>query len=349
MKRTTILIIEDDRLSAETLAEILEINGYRPVVARNAIDGLKVARAEFPSLIITDLMMPGMSGFGLLEALREDSDLRGIPVIVVSGKDDRTDIRKSMNLGAADFIGKPFTAAEVILSVSARLEKKELVDELDAFAHTVAHDLGSPLAVLLGKLEVSLMLADTADTKTLKAGISDAHVAAFRLKEITEELMVLSGVRRQAVSFSPLEMGSLVREAMERMGQLITRTSAHIVLPSGWAPATGHAPWITEVWVNYLSNAAKYGGPSPRITLGSGKSSAEGFSRYWVKDHGPGISPEKQGELFIPFTGVTGVRTSGHGLGLSIVRRIVDKHGGRVGVETAVGVGSTFWFELPAA
>ena len=115
--------------------------------------------------------------------------------------------------------------------------------------------------------------------------------------------------------------------------------------------ALGYGPWIEEVWVNYLSNALKYGGsPStpPQIELGA-EAQPDGLVRFWLRDHGPGIPAESQAHLFTQFTRLDQVRAQGHGLGLSIVRRIVEKLGGQVGVISQVGQGSTFFFALPGA
>ncbi len=106
---------------------------------------------------------------------------------------------------------------------------------------------------------------------------------------------------------------------------------------------------MEEVWFNYISNAIKYGGQPPRVELGADfPPDAPGMVRFWVRDNGPGLTPEEQSRLFTPFTQVrhTG---RGHGLGLSIVKRIVEKLGGQVSVESQPGQGSTFFFTLPAA
>jgi len=108
----------------------------------------------------------------------------------------------------------------------------------------------------------------------------------------------------------------------------------------------GHAEWIVEVWANYLSNSIKYGGQPPRVKLGA-EVQPNGMVRFWVRDNGPGLSPEEQARLFTPFTRLDQVRAKGHGLGLSIVRRIVEKLGGQVGVESQIGQGSSFFFTLP--
>ena len=112
----------------------------------------------------------------------------------------------------------------------------------------------------------------------------------------------------------------------------------------------GYPPWVEEVWVNYLSNGCKYGGTPPRLELG-GETLPGGTARFWMRDGGTGISPEDQARLFAPFTRLGQVHVGGHGLGLSIVHRIIDKLGGQVGVESdgLPGHGSLFYFILPAA
>jgi signal transduction histidine kinase len=118
-------------------------------------------------------------------------------------------------------------------------------------------------------------------------------------------------------------------------------------LPQKWPTAVGYSPWIEEVWVKNISNGLKYGGQPPQMELGADMG-PEGVARFWVRDNGPGLSAEKQAVLFTEFVRLNEVRVEGFGLGLSIVRRIMDKLGGRVGVNSMEGAGSEFYFELPA-
>ena len=148
-------------------------------------------------------------------------------------------------------------------------------------------------------------------------------------------------------------------EAQQRLADVVEQSHADIVLlgVSTWPVALGYAPWVEEVWANYLSNALKYGGRPPCVELGAAplpnppplaeEGEGRGMVRFWVRDNGPGILPEDQARLFTPFTRLDQVRVKGHGLGLSIVKRIVEKLGGQVGVESQVGHGSTFSFTLP--
>lgn len=347
LTKTTILVIEDDAAVRQTLVDLLELNGFRALVATNGLSGLELARQEVPSLIVTDISMPEMTGFELLEELRRNEGLRSIPVIVISAQRERAATRRGMELGAADFISKPFTETELMHSINTRLEKKALVDELDAFAHTVAHDLKNPLCVLAGRLSILQEMIGSSDPATLRQQASAASVAATRLNRILDELLILAGVRHQTVVPTGIDTASIVAEAIDRLKDTVEEHNACIVQLERWPAALGYAPWVTQVWVNYISNAVKYGGRHPTITLGGEPCPDGHYARFFVQDAGPGLDEASQRKLFQPFTRLANVRAGGHGLGLSIVRRIIEKLGGRVGVESAPGKGARFWFELP--
>ncbi len=349
VNQPSILVIEDDKAVQQTLVDILELNGYLATSASNGAEGLELARRDIPALIITDIEMPRLTGYEIIQHLRRNERTRTIPVIVISAKVDRVAMRKGMELGADDFITKPFSEDEVIRSIRTRLEKKELLDELDAFAHTVAHDLKNPLATLIGRLDILLMTLDTADEATKRKHVSEACNSATRLVSIIDELLVLSGVRQKDTKPEPLDMTAIVTEAMERLRDLLIKTKANVQLPETWPTASGYAPWIVHVWTNYISNAAKYAGPNAQIRLGAMASADRGRIRFTVSDDGPGLGSAAVSALFVPFTRITNVRANGHGLGLSIVRRIIEKLGGQVGVDSEPDRGACFWFELPTA
>jgi signal transduction histidine kinase len=218
-------------------------------------------------------------------------------------------------------------------------------EELDAFAHTVAHDLQNSIHNVLGYAE---LLRD--DGPELP---SDAHHVlaedlvrqARKMGSVVHELLLLAVVRQTAVEPQPIAMDAVVGEALDR-AQRARGDAREVALPASWPVASGHAPWVEEIWVNYLTNAAKYGGPT--VTLGA-KATASGHARFWVHDDGPGIPPEAQQHLFVPFSRVGTEAVEGHGLGLSIVRRITERLGGTCGVESAPDRGTRFWFELPCA
>jgi signal transduction histidine kinase len=141
-------------------------------------------------------------------------------------------------------------------------------------------------------------------------------------------------------------MFALASAAVNRLAHPIETSRAEVVMPNVWPVAQGHASWVVEVWTNYISNAIKYGGTPPVIELGADEQ-ADGMIRFWVRDNGPGLTEEQCACLFQEFARLDQHQEiEGHGLGLSIVRRIVDKLGGAVGVESDVGEGSVFFFTL---
>jgi signal transduction histidine kinase len=168
------------------------------------------------------------------------------------------------------------------------------------------------------------------------------------MNTIIYELLLLSSVRKGELEIIPLNMAAIVREARGRLNYMIEEHKAEISDPRDWPVAVGYTPWVEEVWVNYISNALKYGGKPPQLELGATPQD-DGMIRFWIKDNGPGLTPEQQEMLFIPFSRLNQADIEGHGLGLSIVQRIIEKLGGSVGVESSVGQGSTFYFNLPSA
>jgi PAS domain S-box-containing protein len=235
-------------------------------------------------------------------------------------------------------------AAEALRQYTVELEARN--GELDAFAHTVAHDIKSPLNLMVG---YALLLEEEHDSfsdQELGEYLHTISRSGQKMADIIDELLLLASARQEEVETGPLDMAAIVASAQDRLSHVIEERQAEISLPAEWPVATGYAPWVEEVWVNYLSNGIKYGGEPPRLSLGATRQ-PDGTVRFWIRDNGPGIAPEDQARLFVPFSQLNRVRANGHGLGLSIVRRIVERLDGKVGVASQVGEGSVFAFSLP--
>lgn len=222
--------------------------------------------------------------------------------------------------------------------------------ELNAFAHTVAHDLRSPLSTLSGYIETLLILLPDIEPAEIEASLLMMQRSSQTMHQIIDDLLLLAETRSEDVQMSPLDMKQIVKRSQERVQFLMESTRGDIRVPEEWPVASGYAPWVEAVWVNYLSNGLKYGGSPPRLELGA-KTEENGELEFWVQDNGPGINPEDQPLLFNEFTRLEQgrIRARGSGLGLSIVQRIVTRLGGRVGVESQPGQGSRFYFTLPPA
>ena len=229
--------------------------------------------------------------------------------------------------------------------------------ELDAFSHTVAHDLRTPLGAIIGYLDLlteqiqemeAASLADlVSQTVTIGEALGRVNRQAQHMNRIIDELLLLASVRQKEVRREPIEMAQVVQAAWERLEWQMEQQHAQLHLPAQWPTVVGYAPWLEEVWANYLSNGLKYGGHPPHLTVVAEPLPIGGV-RYGVQDNGEGLTAEQIDQLFTPFTRLHQKRAQGVGLGLSIVARIVEKLGGRVGVLSEAGQGSFFYFELPA-
>ncbi len=235
---------------------------------------------------------------------------------------------------------------EILLRKTNALLRRQ-VDELDAFAHTVAHDLKNPLSVIVSYLGYVLNSLETIPPERLRDNLKTVKESGEESISIVNALLLLSSVHSQQVSLNLVNMKDVVQAVIRRLDLMIKKYDGKIILPTEWILSLGYYPWLEEVWMNYLSNGLKYGGKSPVLEIGTRK---EGDRvRYWVKDNGAGLTAEEQSHLFIEFSRVHQGQIDGHGLGLSIVKRIIDKLGGKVGVESVVGRGSTFYFTLPTS
>jgi PAS domain S-box-containing protein len=227
--------------------------------------------------------------------------------------------------------------------------------ELDAYAHTVAHDLKNPLGLLSGYAELLMENSASLSPDELREYAHTISEHTSKMSGIINGLLLLASARQAQVENSPLDMAAIVAEVQRRLAREIQEHRAEIVVPESWPTALGYRPWVEEVWANYLSNALKYGGrpdatpPIPPWIELSAAVQDDGYVRFTVRDNGHGIVPEAQEQLFVPFSRLGQSGVTGHGLGLSIVQRIVERLGGQVGVESVVGKGSTFYFTLPRA
>jgi PAS domain S-box-containing protein len=239
-------------------------------------------------------------------------------------------------------------AEEALHQRTRELEARN--EELDAYAHTVAHDLKNPLALLVGFTDYLGEEYATLTTGQVVEYLQRISRIGHKMSTIVEELLLLAGVRKMEVELQPVDMGSAVAGALERLSDLLQRYDAELLQPEIWPKSLAYGPWVEEVWANYVSNAIKYGGRPPRVELGADRLD-DGMLQFWVQDNGPGLSAQEQERLFMPFTQLDQAHAGGHGLGLSIVRRIVEKLGGEVAVESAgvTGEGSRFSFTLAAA
>ena len=230
---------------------------------------------------------------------------------------------------------------------TALLEAQNL--ELDAYARSVAHDLKNPLTVLIG---MSTLLSSTTlhlSPDQRANSLTALHKTATKMSSIIDALLLLASVRKSGdIHVKTLDMKKIATEACERLTDLAIRNDVSISFVGDWIPVLGHDQWIEEVWMNYLSNAMKYGGIPPVIDIGAQQIN-EQYVKFWVADHGAGIPAARRSELFVEFSRLDPHVSEGHGLGLSIVQRIIHRLNGDVGYEDVKDGGACFWFTLPMA
>lgn len=221
-------------------------------------------------------------------------------------------------------------------------------EELDAYAHTVAHDLKNPVAAILGFAEHLEEGLGTLAEREMRDSLEAIARSAQKMQSIIEALLLLGETRRSDVASAPLDLGVIARECLRGLAHEVKRLDADVILQGEWPMAAGYAPWVELVLTNYLSNALKFGGRPPRVEVGA-EASGERHVRVWVRDNGRGLTPEEIGTIFAPYTRLAVEVVPGHGVGLSIVRRLVARMGGEVSVESAAapGEGCTFGFTLP--
>lgn len=371
-----ILIVDDALPNLRLLSSMLKSNEYQVRGISNSAMVITVVNAEPPDLILLDINMPGQNGYEICRLLKENPQTQEIPIIFISALDDVLDKVQAFSVGGVDYITKPFQVEEVLARVEThltirtlqkQLEKQvhDLQDltenlvianqelqasnnELNAFAHTVAHDLKNPLASTLLSIDLLERFIELKMDEKALSSLNSIREGGYKLTNIIDELLLLASVRKETVEKEPLAMAAIVEQVIDRLSMMFLKYEVKIRIPDTWPVALGYAPWIEEVWMNYLSNAIKYGGSPPCLECGA-LVQADGMIRFWVKDEGDGIPEDVANTLFAEFTRMDHTRAQGHGLGLSIVKRIIEKLDGTVGVVSAVGEGSTFYFTLPAA
>ncbi len=366
-KTSTILIAASEQTRRQFRLVFAE-GSYAIIEADSDVEALRLAKTAHPDLILLAYQPPRFDAMKLCATLHEAPPSQHVPIVLLIENEDETLINRALESGASDYISYPIRAnilrqrVAFLLRMRAmqadlqqeeqryRLQTAQLQsrnEELDAFAHTVAHNLKNSIASMMMPASVALKYYDRMDDpqrQDLLAGIVDS---GYKAKAIIEAILLLAGVNRQnTMEIGLMDMHEIILTAQNRMHSMMAEGQAKITMPTHIPSAIGYIPWVEEVWVNYLSNALKYGGTPPHITFG-GKAQSDGFVRYWISDNGPGISQEDQKALFTPFTRLSQAKIEGHGLGLSVVQRIVQKLGGQVGVESELGKGSTFWFTLP--
>ena len=364
--KARLLIVDDEAAQMQALCDTLEDNGYETVGCSGGEAALVALQGAPFDLLLADLMMPGMDGIGLLRAaLAIDPTLVGI---IMTGEGTISSAVEAMRSGALDYILKPFKLSAILpvlgrgLTVrrlqleNAALERRvrahvtELESanrELDAFTRSASHDLRAPLNVILG---FSTLLVDDLGPRISveqRNWLSHIERSAQRMNQLIDALMRLSRVGRQALTLQAVDVAALVRNVADELrDEQVPRRD--VALQIGALPeAKADAPLLRQLFVNLLSNAFKFTRHTPQAVIEIGSEAQGDEQVFFVRDNGPGFDMTRAHRLFDAFQRFH--RTDefeGSGVGLSIVQRIVQRHGGHIWAEAAPGRGASFFFTL---
>lgn len=365
MAENRILVVDDERAHRQLLGAALERNGYAAVGAGNGEEALAALRDGSFDLIITDLKMPGMDGVSLLRSARAlDPDLVGI---VMTGQGSIDSAVEAMKAGAQDYILKPFDLTLLLQVVSRAyamrelfLENKRLLQsvrrqaqdleaanrELEAFSYSVSHDLKGPLQAISGFSKLLLDGYGDALDAAARRYLELIRGETRRMSEITEDLLNLARVTGAEIRREPLDLSAIAAGIAAELARRHPERRCTVDIQPGLT-ARGDARLLSIALENLLGNAWKFTGRRSDSRIEFGAEVRDGVRNYYVRDNGAGFDMQQAGRLFTPFYRQHHAADfEGTGIGLSIVKRIVERHGGRVWAEAAPDEGATFHFTL---
>ena len=360
--KPNILVIEDEEDIRNSIAEIFEYEGIPCIVAEEGRAGARMAREFVPDLIICDIMMPGMGGYEVLSHLRGDPLTANIPLIFLTAKADRASLRYGMELGADDYLTKPFTSDDLLAAINTRLEKKaRLADEYvrqandlrQSLVRSLPHELRTPLAGILGGAEMLLM-----DFATL--GQEDVTSMARMILEFGKRLQrqienYLLYAQLQIIRLDPERLttlqqaridfpGALIRDVatakaaiLGRSGDLVLNVTEGVVLIS--------AENLKKIVEEIFDNAFKFSQPGSQVIV-STEIEANAYLVN-VSDAGRGMSVDQVNSVgaFMQF-GRKLYEQQGSGLGLAIAQQLVELHGGELWIQSEPERGTRVFMKL---
>ncbi|MFC4729182.1 hybrid sensor histidine kinase/response regulator [Coralloluteibacterium thermophilus] len=354
-----VLVVDDQEPNLRLVGTVLAHAGFEVVPALSGEQALQRAALAPPDLVLLDMMMPGMDGFAVLRALRDDPATAHVPTIFLTAAHEREHLIRAFEAGVVDYLTKPFVAEELLARVRNHLELKLVRDHLqrvarerEELAAIVAHDLKNPLS----SIHFSAQLLQRGGSgppspeKLVRIILSSAEDALAFIRRYLERRAEGELLRRfESVSLEP---ATLIARALERLAvQTQSRGIRVRVEILEEVRAQGDPDAVVQVLDNLLSNAIKFSPQDGEILILCGRGSP-GTVRVSVLDRGPGVSAEDQKRLFRRF-----VRLAAHGaeaepaggLGLALAKQDVIHMGGELWYEDRQDGGSVFAFELPMA
>jgi signal transduction histidine kinase len=351
-----VLLVDDNPDMRRYIKELLEPH-YQVQVAEDGQAALEHALASPPDLVLSDVMMPRLDGFGLLRGLRGAPSTRDVPVILLSARAGEQDSVEGLDAGADDYLVKPFAARELMARVRTHLEHtrlrrqwarelEQINRELEAFSVSVSHDLRGPIRSISGFTK--LLEEDYAD-KLDEAGRSYLQYviqSTARMSQLIDDLLDLSRVTRAPMQRGRIDLGQLAEGVFQELRKREPERRC-VTEVGGGLEAEGDTKLAAILLENLLGNAWKFTAKKPDARIEVGSEMQDGERVFFVRDNGAGFDMDQSSRLFAPFQRLHSEQEfEGTGIGLATVQRIIARHGGRIWVEAEEGRGATFYFTL---
>jgi two-component system sensor histidine kinase/response regulator len=360
------ILIVDDVVSNVLLLKILLTNEkFQVCTASNGNMCIEMAKSEHPDLILLDVMMPDLNGFDTAVILKKDPETQEIPIIFLTALNNPSDLVKGFQVGANDFLTKPFNKEELIMRVMHQIqlvaakriiirqneELKRTISNRDKMYSVIAHDLRSPMASIRMVLNLAVNVVSKDIVGEEIFGLLDK---ANRESEETHDLLdnllkwTKSQTGRLSVVYQELDLDDIVPGVVDIFRMIAEMKKIELKYIPADEKLIVHADndMIKTIIRNFLSNAVKFTPEGKSVEVFYKR---EGdFARISVRDHGVGIEPDRVEAIF--HTGETTYGTGGEegsGLGLQLCQDFARKNGGDARVESTLGEGSTFSFTIP--
>lgn len=376
---SVILLVDDNPTNLGILVTALSESGYKVRVAQDGESAIAQIPYAKPDLILLDVMMPGIDGFETCRRLKLDPATKDIPVIFMTALTDVFDKVQAFEVGAVDYISKPFRVEEVLVRARTHLDIQKLQNQLKAqnlhlqeeirerqkaqeavqvFLHAVSHDLRNPVT---GGLMVLKSLLAEAEANRGKAIVSQVVLQRMIHSHDRQLALINSLLETQAnaieglsLQVQPVNLHQFVKQLAADWEPLLQREEAslNLLIPDDLPPVQADPNQLCRVYENLIANALKHNPPGLTLSLRAEviQDAQPPKMRCLVQDSGVGIPPEHSNTIFELYKrGNQARRTVGLGLGLYLCRQIITAHGGEIGVESRPHEGATFWFTLPIA
>ena len=353
MEQVVILNVDDNEVGRYARTRVLQRAGFRVLEAGTGGEALLIVARDKPAVVLLDVNLPDISGIEVTQRIREDPDLASVLVMQISAsRIDDDDRVAALDRGADTYITEPVHPTVLVASIRALLRTREAEDELRRsneqlrrFSYVVAHDLKEPMRAVSS---YSRLL------QTRYGGRLDREADEFigfivdgvdRMNRFVQDMLLYSQTTDAQLERKTISLDSVLNWALMEVHGAVTESAAEITrgpLPDVCVDGMR----MCQVLANLIGNAIKYRGlEPPRIHV-----SAAEQDQSWVisvRDNGVGIDPRYQDQVFVLFKRLHGRDKPGSGVGLAICKDIVERHGGRIWVDSAPGQGSTFSFSLP--